>query len=54
MPGIVAYIPEFPELFPALSVWEHFLFMATVDNIIAFPELVTDRHNRGGIDILSA
>ncbi len=26
--GAVAYIPEYPELFPALSVWEHFQFIA--------------------------
>lgn len=27
-PGMVAYVPEFPDLFAALTVWEHFKYMA--------------------------
>ncbi|SDZ12558.1 ABC transporter ATP-binding protein [Tindallia californiensis] len=26
--GAVAYVPEFPDLFPVLSVWEHFKFIS--------------------------
>ncbi|NLZ92407.1 MAG: ABC transporter ATP-binding protein [Firmicutes bacterium] len=31
--GAVAYVPEFPDLFPALSVWEHCKFIALAYSI---------------------
>lgn len=32
-PGLAAYVPEFPDLFPVLTVWEHFKFIATAHSI---------------------
>lgn len=31
--GSVAYVPEFPDLFPVLSVWEHFKFISLAYSI---------------------